>query len=130
MNLADVITPSAIVFNKDYKDFSFKDKYAKYNSEIQDWFKERYDKNKYVNIDSDIGRQYRLLYNSYVFLPAEEGEEECTWITYPTSQSEFDAFQKTFNLKSNNREEMYNELFPNMIKNVKISNNKMYNYNK
>ena len=34
MNLEDVITPSAIVFNKDYKDFSFKDKYiGKYNSE-------------------------------------------------------------------------------------------------
>ena len=57
---------------------------------------------------------------SYVFLPALEAEEECTWINPRICQEEFDDFQKKFNLKSNKREEMYNELFPNMIKNVEI----------
>ncbi len=93
------ITLSAIAFNKDYKDISLKQVYY--------W---------------DKKRNYDLLYHVYIFLPAEEAEEECTWITPPTSQWQYDAFQKRFNLKSNKRDEMYNELFPNMIKNVEISN--------
>ena len=120
------ITLSAIAFNEDYKDFSFKDKYAKCSPDTRNWFKEMFDKNKYIEISSKIGREYRLLYHSTVFLPAEEAEEECTWIRAPTSQWEFDLFQQRFNLKSNKRDEMYNELFPNMIKNVQISDEKKY----
>jgi len=101
------ITLSAIAFNEDYKDLKLK----KLFFNIPEW------------------SRYDLLSESYVFLPALEAEEECTWINPRICQEEFDDFQKKFNLKSNKREEMYNELFPNMIKNVEISNEetqKMY----
>ena len=98
------ITLSAIAFNEDYKDLKLK----KLLFNVPEW------------------SRYDLLSESYVFLPAEEAEEECTWITPPIGQWEYDAFQKTFNLKSNKRDEMYNELFPNMIKNVQISDEKKY----
>ena len=58
------------------------------------------------------------------FYQRKKGRKNALGLLTQLLKVQFDAFQKTFNLKSNKREEMYNELFPNMIKNVQISNEK------